>query len=51
MNSNNSKLNYFLLIKEIQEKFQFDPSTDCIEKYTETIQDYLYEEVTSKLIF
>ena len=49
MNSNNSKLNYFLLIKEIKEKFPFNEETDCKEKYNETIQDYLYEEIISKL--
>ena len=49
MNSNNSKLNYFLLIKEIQEKFPFNEETDCREKYNEIIQDYLYEEIITKL--
>jgi hypothetical protein len=49
MNSNNSKLNYFLLIKEIQEKFPFNKETDSREKYNEIIQDYLYEEIISKL--
>jgi len=49
MNSNNSKLNYFLLIKEIESKFPFNEETDSKEKYNETIQDYLYEEIISKL--
>ena len=49
MNSNDSKLNYFLLIKEIKEKFPFNEETDCREKYNEIIQDYLDEERTSKL--
>ena len=49
MNSNDSKLNYFLLIKEIKEKFSFNEETDCREKYNEIIQDYLYEEIISKL--
>ena len=39
------------LINQLQSDFPFDPSTDCIEKYTETIQDYLYENITTKLIF
>ena len=37
------------LIKEIKELFPFDPTTDCREKYNEEIQDYLYEEIISKL--
>ena len=49
MNSNDSKLNYFLLIKEIKEKFQFNEETDCKEKYNEIIQDYLYETIITKL--
>ena len=49
MNSNNSKLNYFLLIKEIQEKFPFNKETDCKEKYNEVIQDFLYENIITKL--
>tara|TARA_Y100001938_G_scaffold100785_1_gene137767 strand:- start:2199 stop:2348 length:150 start_codon:yes stop_codon:yes gene_type:complete len=49
MNSNNSKLNYFLLIKEIKEKFPFNEETDCRKKYNEIIQDYLYEEIINKL--
>ena len=47
--SNDSKLNYFLLIKEIKEKFPFNEETDCKEKYNEIIQDYLYEEIINKL--
>ena len=49
MNSNDSKLNYFLLRKEIKKKFPFNKETDCKDKYNEIIQDYLYEEITSKL--
>ena len=49
MNSNNSKLNYFLLRKEIKQKFPFNEETDCKEKYNETVQDYLYEEIINKL--
>ena len=40
---------YKELIKEIKEKFPFNKETDCREKYNEIIQDYLYEEITSKL--
>ena len=36
-------------IKQIREKFPFNEETDCREKYNETIQDYLYEEIISKL--
>tara|TARA_R100001594_G_scaffold16656_1_gene34293 strand:+ start:110 stop:259 length:150 start_codon:yes stop_codon:yes gene_type:complete len=49
MNSNDSKLNYFLLIKEIKEKFPFNEETDCREKYNEIVQDYLYEMIITKL--
>ena len=49
MNSNDSKLNYFLLIKEIKEKFPFNEENDCKEKYNEIIQDYLYETIITKL--
>ena len=49
MNSNDSKLNYFLLRKEIKEKFPFNKETDCREKYNEIIQDFLYEEIITKL--
>ena len=49
MNSNNSKLNYFLLIKEIETKFPFNKETDSREKYNETIQDYLYETIIINL--
>ncbi len=49
MNSNDSKLNYFLLRKEIKEKFPFNKETDCKDKYNEIIQDYLYDEIISKL--
>ena len=49
MNSNDSKLNNFLLIKEIKEKFPFNKETDCREKYNEIVQDYLYETIISKL--
>ena len=33
------------LIKEIKNKFPFNKETDCKEKYTEIIQDYIYEEI------
>ena len=39
----------YKLIKQIQQKFPFNKETDCIEKYNETIQDYLYEEIITKL--
>lgn len=38
------------LITEIKNKFPFNPKTDCPEKYTEIIQDYLYEEIISEII-
>tara|TARA_B100000035_G_scaffold55129_1_gene43558 strand:+ start:329 stop:472 length:144 start_codon:yes stop_codon:yes gene_type:complete len=34
---------------EIKNKFPFNPETDCKEKYTEIIQDYLYEEIISEI--
>ena len=37
------------LIKELKVMFPFNKETDCKEKYNETIQDYLYEEVIKKL--
>ena len=37
------------LIKQIEQKIPFNKETDCKEKYNETIQDYLYEEIISKL--
>ena len=37
------------LIKQIQKKFPFNKETDCKEKYNEVIQDYLYEEIITKL--
>ena len=39
------------LLLKLEKDFPFDPSKDCVEKYTETIQDYLYENITTKLIF
>ena len=49
INKLDSKLNYLLLIKEIKEKFPFNKETDCKEKYNEIIQDFLYEEIITKL--
>ena len=37
------------LIKELKVKFPFNKETDCKEKYNELIQDYLYEEIITKL--
>ncbi len=37
------------LIKHIQEVYPFDKSTMCRDKYNESIQDYLYESITSNL--
>ena len=37
------------IIKLIKEKFPFNKETDCKEKYNEKIQDYLYEEIITKL--
>ena len=47
-------MNYLLetslteIIKQIKLEYPYDDSM-CREKYNETIQDYLYEEITSKL--
>ncbi len=49
MNSNNSQLNYFLLIKQLKQRFPFNKETDCKEKYNEMIMDVLYEEIITKL--
>ena len=49
VNSNDNKLNYFLLIKELRQLFPFNEETDCKEKYNEIVQDYLYEEIINKL--
>ena len=37
------------LIKHIQEVYPFDKSTMCRDEYNETIQDYLYELIITKL--
>ncbi len=38
------------LLKEILlEKFPFNEETDCKDKYNEVIQDYLYEEIITKI--
>jgi hypothetical protein len=37
------------IIKQIRKEFPFNKETDCKEKYNETIQDYLYEEIIKKL--
>ena len=36
------------ILTQIRILFPYD-NTMCKEKYNETIQDYLYEEITSKL--
>jgi len=36
-------------IEIVKKQFKFNEETDCKEKYNEIIQDYLYEEITSKL--
>jgi len=38
------------LITEIKNKFPFNKETDCKEKYTELLQDYLYSEIISEII-
>jgi hypothetical protein len=44
--NNNKQINLMKeLIKQIKSQFPFNPLTDCREKYNETIQDYLYEEI------
>ncbi len=37
------------LIIQLKQQFPFNENTDCREKYNETIQDFLYEEIISKL--
>ena len=37
------------LIIQLRQQFPFNKKTDCREKYNETIQDFLYEEIISKL--
>jgi|14_taG_2_1085336.scaffolds.fasta_scaffold48414_3 hypothetical protein len=38
------------LLKELLlKKFPFNEETDCKEKYNEVIQDYLYEEIITKI--
>ena len=37
------------IITQISILFPFNKETDCIDKYNETIQDYLYDEIISKL--
>ena len=37
------------LIIQLKKQFPFNENTDCREKYNETIQDFLYEEIISKL--
>jgi len=49
VNSNDSRLKYFLLIKELRQLFPFNEETDCREKYNEIIQDYLHEKIISQL--
>jgi len=45
----NELIRGWIIRNEIREKFPFNEETDCREKYNETIQDYLYEEIISKL--
>jgi len=51
---NNNNMNYKLemsidnLISQIKVEYPYD-NTMCRDKYNETIQDYLYEEIISKL--
>tara|TARA_Y100001973_G_C4952206_1_gene210827 strand:- start:368 stop:499 length:132 start_codon:yes stop_codon:yes gene_type:complete len=40
---------YKNIIKNLENLFPFNKETDCKEKYNEIIQDYLYEEIISKL--
>ena len=37
------------IINQIRSLFPFNEETDCKDKYNETIQDYLYNEIVSKL--
>jgi hypothetical protein len=37
------------LINKIKEDFPFNEETDCREKYNESVLDYLYEEIITKL--
>jgi hypothetical protein len=53
-NKNLYNMNYLLetslteIIKQIKLEYPYD-NTMCKDKYNETIQDYLYEEIISKL--
>ena len=47
--SNTNHLNNQDILTQIHSLFPFNENTDCKEKYNETIQDYLYEEIISKL--
>lgn len=40
---------YNKIINDLKNKFPFNKKTDCKEKYIETIQDYLYEEIINKM--
>ena len=37
------------IITQIRSLFPFNEETDCKDKYNDTILDYLYEEIVSKL--
>ena len=37
------------LIKQIEQEFPFNKDTDCRKKYNETVMDFLYEEIITKL--
>jgi hypothetical protein len=45
----NNHLNNQDILTQIRILFPFNEDTDCITKYNETIQDYLYDEIVSKL--
>ena len=38
-----------IIVDILKEQFPFDEETMSIEKYNESLQDYLYEEIITKL--
>ena len=38
-----------IIVDILKEQFPFNKETDCKEKYNESLQDYLYEEIITKL--
>ena len=44
-----NKIIYNFVINDLKNKFPFNEKTDCKEKYNETIQDFLYEEIINKM--